>query len=98
VKNRTGAKSTNKGNAKVDSENASDRWRMFFLRWQHRIEDLVIILMGVLTIVSILGLLDLTEGELINPWVQFIKKWLGWGVWIVPVATGYIVIWLEKGY
>jgi S-DNA-T family DNA segregation ATPase FtsK/SpoIIIE len=96
VKNRTGAKSTNKGNAKVDSENASDRWRMFFLRWQHRIEDLVIILMGVLTIVSILGLLDLTEGELINPWVQFIKKWLGWGVWIVPVATGYIVIWLYR--
>jgi S-DNA-T family DNA segregation ATPase FtsK/SpoIIIE len=96
VKNRTGAKSTNKRNAKVDSENASDRWRMFFLRWQHRIEDLVIILMGVLTIVSILGLLDLTEGELINPWVQFIKKWLGWGVWIVPVATGYIVIWLYR--
>jgi S-DNA-T family DNA segregation ATPase FtsK/SpoIIIE len=96
VKNRSSAKSTSKRDAKVDSENYTDRWRMFFLRWQHRIEDLVIILMGVLTIVSILGLLGLTEGELINPWVQFIKRWLGWGVWIVPIVTGYLVFWLYR--
>jgi S-DNA-T family DNA segregation ATPase FtsK/SpoIIIE len=96
VKDRKSAKSTDKRKSEVDSEGSTDRLRIFFHRWQHRIEDLSIILIGVLTIVSILGLLDLTEGQLINPWVQFIKRWLGWGAWLVPIGLSYTVFWLYR--
>ncbi len=96
MKNRTSTKSTNKSKTEVDSKNPDSHWRNFFFRWQHRIEDLAIILMGALTVVSVMGLLQLTEGDLIDPWIQFIRKWLGWGAWIVPVGMGYTVVWLFR--
>jgi S-DNA-T family DNA segregation ATPase FtsK/SpoIIIE len=96
VKNRTSAKSADKRKAEVNPINPTDRWRNFFLHWQHRIEDLAIILMGALTVISILGMLRLTEGELIDPWIQFLRRWLGWGAWIVPAGLGYLVVWLVR--
>jgi len=54
------------------------------------------ILLGAFTIVSILGLLGLTQGELINLWIVFIRRWLGWGAWIIPVSLGFVVVWLVK--
>lgn len=96
MKDGSSAKSTKQRKSDADSNSPTDRWRSFLFRWQHRIEDLAITLMGVLTIVSILGMLGLTEGEVINPWIQFIKRWLGWGAWIIPIGTGYVVIWLYR--
>lgn len=96
MRNRSRAKSTRTSKAVVDSTKAADRWRTFFVRWQHRIGDLVIIVLGALAIVSVLGMLRLTEGELIDPWIHFIRRWLGWGAWIVPIGLGYSVVWLIR--
>jgi S-DNA-T family DNA segregation ATPase FtsK/SpoIIIE len=96
VKNRTNAKSTKKTSAKNSPKKFSTRWQNLFLRWQDRIEDLVIILVGVLTLVSILGLLGWTRGEFITLWVTFLRRWLGWGSWIVPLSLGAGVILLVR--
>jgi S-DNA-T family DNA segregation ATPase FtsK/SpoIIIE len=54
------------------------------------------ILLGALTIVSILGLLGWTQGELINLWISFIRRWLGWGAWIIPILLGAGVVSLVR--
>jgi S-DNA-T family DNA segregation ATPase FtsK/SpoIIIE len=96
VKDRSRKNTSSKGKTEVNSKISTDRWRNFFLRWQHRIEDLAIILLSAIAIVSILGFLKLTEGELIDPWIFFLRRWLGWGAWIVPISLGLVVIWLVR--
>jgi S-DNA-T family DNA segregation ATPase FtsK/SpoIIIE len=59
-------------------------------RIQDRFEDLGVILTISLALLTILGLLDLTKGVLIDPWITFLRRWLGWGVWIIPVIFGYL--------
>jgi S-DNA-T family DNA segregation ATPase FtsK/SpoIIIE len=96
VKNRIRKRTSNKGKTQLNSKISTDYWLNFFSRWQNRIEDLIIILLSALSIVSVLGLLKLTEGELIDPWISFIRRWLGWGAWIVPLSFGLVVVWLVQ--
>ena len=96
MKNRIRKRTSNKGKTQLNSKISTDRWLNFFSRWQNRIEDLIIILLSALSIVSVFGLLKLTEGELIDPWISFIRRWLGWGAWIVPLSFGLVVVWLVQ--
>jgi S-DNA-T family DNA segregation ATPase FtsK/SpoIIIE len=96
VKDQLNSKSTNRRKAEDYLNDSAERWRVFLSRWNHRIEDLGIILLFVFTIISIMGLVGLTEGIVINPWIQFIKRWLGWGAWIVPAGMGYLAIWIYR--
>jgi S-DNA-T family DNA segregation ATPase FtsK/SpoIIIE len=81
---------------KTQSKDEEAAWRSFLVRWRHRIEDLAIILFTTLVIIGLLGLFGLTQGELIDLWIGFLKRWLGWGVWVIPVTLGYFVVWLYR--
>jgi S-DNA-T family DNA segregation ATPase FtsK/SpoIIIE len=52
--------------------------------FQRRFEDLGVVLFGLLAILSILSLTGLTRGDMINVWTTFLRRWLGWGAWLVP--------------
>ena len=58
--------------------------------------DIVGILILVLGVVTALGLLGLTSGRLISPWVQGLQRLLGWGSFLGVVfllALGGVVLW-----
>jgi len=69
----------------------------FISRWRHRVEDILAILSGVVAVVILLGLLGLTRGVLVDAWVSFIRRWLGWGEWLVPIAFILLMLWLIQG-
>jgi S-DNA-T family DNA segregation ATPase FtsK/SpoIIIE len=68
----------------------SQLWLALLERIRQRFEDLGAIFFASLAILTILGLLDLTAGALIDPWTKFLQRWLGWGVWIIPIFFGYV--------
>jgi S-DNA-T family DNA segregation ATPase FtsK/SpoIIIE len=58
--------------------------------------DIVGILTLVLGVVTALGLLGLTSGRLISPWVESLQRLLGWGAFlgvIFVLAVGGVVLW-----
>ena len=37
-------------------------------------------------VISLLGLVRLTSGGLVDPWIRLLESWLGWGAIIIPVT------------
>ncbi len=81
------AKSRSK--AKSNKPNLSDIWSKMLERVGRRFEDFGAIIFASLAILMILGLLDLTQGALIDPMTKFTRRWLGWGVWVIPIVLAY---------
>lgn len=81
---KTRAQSSDRSHA-AEAEPLIDRIGHFMRRWRHRAEDILAILCGVVALVILLGLTGLTKGVLIDAWIGGIRRWLGWGGWIVPV-------------
>jgi len=54
------------------------------------LDDLLAVLIASLGLVTFLGLLGLTNGALISPWVTLLEVWLGLGAWLVPVIMGFV--------
>ena len=52
------------------------------------LEDFGAVLLFVLGLVSLLGLVGLTHGSAVNWWVYVLRRLLGWGAWLVPLALG----------
>jgi S-DNA-T family DNA segregation ATPase FtsK/SpoIIIE len=52
------------------------------------LDDLLAVLVTSLGLVTFLGLLGLTSGALISPWIKVIEVWLGLGAWVVPIIMG----------
>ena len=53
-------------------------------------QDLVAIFLLVLALVSVLGIVGLTSGRLVDPWADLLRLWLGWGAGLVPLTSGFI--------
>ncbi|MGA9190138.1 MAG: DNA translocase FtsK [Anaerolineales bacterium] len=53
------------------------------------LDELLAVLIASLGLVTLLGLLGLSSGALISPWVTLIVVWLGLGAWLVPVIMGF---------
>jgi S-DNA-T family DNA segregation ATPase FtsK/SpoIIIE len=49
-------------------------------------EDLALLLLAVGAALTALGLLNMSQGALISPWADLLRRWLGWGAWAVPLA------------
>jgi S-DNA-T family DNA segregation ATPase FtsK/SpoIIIE len=49
-------------------------------------EDLGAVILGALALITLLGVLGLTRGQLVDPWADLLRRWLGWGVISVPLA------------
>lgn len=88
------AKSRSK--AKSNKQNLSDIWSTILERVGRRFEDLGAIIFVSLSILMILGLLDLTQGALIDPMTKFTRRWLGWGAWAIPIVLAYLSLMLLR--
>lgn len=47
--------------------------------------DILAVFLFALALISLLGLVEVTRGSLITPWITLLKKGFGWGVWLVIV-------------
>ncbi|NIM94330.1 MAG: DNA translocase FtsK [Anaerolineales bacterium] len=88
AKRKARTPSQEEGNA---AKSPYDLWENLPERIRLRFLDLSAIFLGMLTILSVLGLLGLTEGRFVSPFISFIRSWLGWGVWLFPVLLGFVV-------
>jgi len=58
--------------------------------------DVIGVILLAVALMTLLGLLGLTEGAFVSPWIAFIQRWLGWGAFIAAVAAfaaGMIALW-----
>jgi S-DNA-T family DNA segregation ATPase FtsK/SpoIIIE len=53
-------------------------------------DDLLAILLLVVSALSLLGLTGLTSGALTEWWVGLLRTWFGWGVWPVALSLGWV--------
>ena len=67
-----------------------------FSRFQERLEDLGVILFAALAIISAFGFMGITEGDLIDPLKDFIRRWLGWSALGIPILLGLMSYWLYR--
>jgi len=49
--------------------------------------DIAAILLVMLGVVSLMGLVSVTSGWMIDWWTITLRSWFGWGVWIVPLSA-----------
>ncbi|GMR09740.1 MAG: DNA translocase FtsK [Anaerolineae bacterium] len=60
-----------------------------------RSRDLSGILLITLGAITLLGLVGLTNGGLVDPWIGLLESWLGWGAIVIPLtalAAGIVVL------
>ncbi len=62
------------------------KWWMYLERALVYADDLGAVLLVAASVITLLGILNLTHGHLIDPWSDFIQRWLGWGAIVIPVA------------
>jgi S-DNA-T family DNA segregation ATPase FtsK/SpoIIIE len=69
-------------------------WWTLLERGIDYIDDLGTVTLSAMSIVTILGLLGLTHGTLIDPWVSLLRRWLGLGAVLIPLilAIGAVVL------
>jgi len=49
-------------------------------------DDLGTIILSALALVTMLGLLGLTHGALVDPWSSLLRRWFGWGSALIPLT------------
>jgi len=54
---------------------------------------LALLAVGLLTL---LGLLGLSQGGLISPWIRLLQRGFGWGAYLIPFVSGWIGIWIIR--
>jgi S-DNA-T family DNA segregation ATPase FtsK/SpoIIIE len=50
--------------------------------------DIIAIVLLALSAITMLGMLGLTSGGLVDPWVRLALRWFGWGAYVIPLAGG----------
>ena len=61
-------------------------WWTLLERGIDYIDDLGTVTLSAMSIVTILGLIGLTHGTLIDPWIELIRRWLGLGAVLIPLV------------
>jgi DNA segregation ATPase FtsK/SpoIIIE, S-DNA-T family len=62
----------------------------WWLRFERFGKDFLGLALIALALITLLGLTDLTQGMVISPWVFFVRRWLGWGGYLLALAIGSI--------
>jgi DNA segregation ATPase FtsK/SpoIIIE, S-DNA-T family len=65
-----------------------DRVAGLWLRMDRFGWDILGVFLLALAVITLLGLLSLTQGAFLSPWVSFLQRWMGWGSFLVVVAAG----------
>jgi S-DNA-T family DNA segregation ATPase FtsK/SpoIIIE len=60
------------------------------------LEDFGAVLLGVLAVVTLLGMLGWTRGSAIDGWVGWLRMLAGWGAWVVPGVFGALAFGLVR--
>jgi S-DNA-T family DNA segregation ATPase FtsK/SpoIIIE len=60
------------------------------------LDDLLAVVVGSFSLVTLLGLFGLTQGSMVTPWIGLIQVWLGLGAWLIPVVLGAIAMALVR--
>ncbi len=48
-------------------------------------DDVGAVVLGALALVTLLGLIGLTNGALVDPWISLLRRWFGWGAFLFPL-------------
>ena len=68
----------------------------FSLRFDRFLRDIVGLALITGAVLLLLGLLNISQGSVITPWVFFIRRWLGWGAYgfiALLVLGGVMALW-----
>ncbi|MBN1264118.1 MAG: DNA translocase FtsK [Anaerolineales bacterium] len=60
---------------------------------KHRLQEMAALLFSGASLITALGLVNATSGLVIDNWVWFLRKWLGWGRYGVPVLFILLAVW-----
>jgi DNA segregation ATPase FtsK/SpoIIIE, S-DNA-T family len=75
---------------KENKQTKADRLIGFLFRFERFASDLVGIILLTFGIIILFGLTGWSEGALLTPFTAFLKRWLGWGSWLLPLTTIWI--------
>lgn len=67
----------------------TDRLVAMFLRFERFAWDISGIAVLTFSLLTLLGLAGWTQGAVLTPWSEFLRRWLGWGAWLIPLAGLY---------
>lgn len=62
----------------------------FFLQFKRFGWDLLGLLFFLVTVITLLGLLGVSRGALINPWVRLLERYFGWGSYGIVLTLGFL--------
>ncbi len=84
-----------KSERKSPSSTWLDRLGGWWLRFNRFAQDIFGVLLLAIALLTLLGLLGLTTGALMRLWIWLIRRWLGWGSYLVGLGlavTGLFVL------
>jgi DNA segregation ATPase FtsK/SpoIIIE, S-DNA-T family len=85
----TSKKKTSKTQKPVEPEDkVIDRVAGVWLRFDRFGWDVLGVALLAVAVMTLLGLLGLTRGAFLSPWVSLLQRWLGWGASLVVLASG----------
>ncbi len=56
--------------------------------------EIVGILLLLLALLTLLSLIPVERGALMEGWIQLLRQGVGWGVWLMPIGLGGVGLWL----
>ncbi len=64
-------------------------WLLAAIGWlRDHGDELAALVLGAASLISLLGLLGLTRGAVVDAWTAGLRRWLGWFTWILPLTMG----------
>jgi S-DNA-T family DNA segregation ATPase FtsK/SpoIIIE len=79
------SRSTQKKNGLNHGSQADPWWWRLIGRALDYADDVGAVVLGTLAFVTLLGLMDLTSGAFVDPWISLLRRWFGWGAFIFPL-------------
>ncbi|HEY42822.1 MAG TPA: DNA translocase FtsK, partial [Anaerolineae bacterium] len=94
AKNRPKRTAPQQGERTKQSGTTENLWWTLLERGIDYADDLGTVTLSAMSIVTILGLLGLTHGTIIDPWVSLLRRWLGLSAVLIPLilAAGAVAL------
>jgi len=58
--------------------------------------DVLMVVVFAFALITTLGLLGFTHGDLIDPWAEALWRWLGWGALLIPILITWVGVQLYR--
>jgi len=67
-----------------------------FLNLLDQFSDVLMVVVFAFAVITTLGLLGFTHGDLIDPWAEALWRWLGWGALLIPISIAWVGVQLYR--